>query len=94
MPIILMKLRVNHDQISNFLDGHDSNHEEGSLQDHLQSDAEHQSGFHVFVSDDLVLFVVLLDFDCEIIKVISQLVEQNILRDFLHYIKELDCHTG
>lgn len=60
---------------SYFLDRGDSDEEEGFLKYLPDGFAEDDSGLQILIANNSVLFVVLLDFDCDFVDEISDLVD-------------------
>ena len=47
----------------------------------------------MLVSDDFVLLIVFLDFDCYFVKVVGEFVQKDVFGNFVDHIEEFDGHS-
>ena len=75
---------------SDFVNGLDSNKVEGSFQYFSDSFAKNNSWFHMFVSDNSVFFVVLLNLHADIEDVVGYLIDGEFLNWISYHIVKFD----
>lgn len=77
---------------SYFFDGHDTDKEEGPFEYFSDGFTQDNSAFHVLVTDDSVLLVVLLHLHADLIDEVGDFVDGQFVDGVIEHIVEFDEH--